>query len=73
MVERRKVFIRLRAENDRSHSAVLTAIVRAIYSSLSNVGNANFNGYTSRRTSFILFKSLPCKVLLANVHEIFLI
>ena len=44
IVERRKVFIMsLSAENDRAHCAVLTAIVRAICSSLTNVGKASFN------------------------------
>ena len=61
----------LNAENDRSHSAVLTAIVRVICSSLTNVGKASFNKQTSLSTSFMLSISLFCKVRLASVHSIF--
>ena len=55
IVECRKVFVCFSTEDDRWHSAVLTAIVRVIYSSLTNVGKAAFNKYNSWSTSFILY------------------
>ena len=62
--------IRLSAENDRSHLAVLTAIVRAICSNFSRVGNASLREDISSRTSLILSRSLAFKVFFASEHSI---
>ena len=62
--------IRLSAENDRSHLAVLTAMVKAICSYFSKVGNASLREEIACRTSLMLSRTLAFKVLLAKVHSI---
>ena len=62
--------IRFSAENDRSHLAVLTAIVREICSNFSRVGNASLREEIPSRTSLMLSRSLAFKVFLANEHSI---
>ena len=51
IVDCKYVLIRLSAEKDLSHCAVLTKIVRAIWTAFSNVGNAALSGVSSRKTS----------------------
>ena len=54
----------LRQEKDFSHSAVLTATVRDIWSNLTNSGDVSFKGNNSERASLILcfqgFSWLQC-------------
>ena len=64
------VFVRFNAEKDLSHSAVLTKMVKPIWNTLGNVGNAARNGNTSLSTSLILEISLPTSVRFAKMHSI---
>ena len=48
----------LSAENDRSYIAVLTAMVKAIFSNFSKVGNASLREEVACRTSLMLSRSL---------------
>ena len=50
MVERKYVLILFNDENDLSHCAVDTAMVRAIRTNLVSWGNASFNGKSANRT-----------------------
>ena len=55
------------AEKHLSHSAVLTAIVRAIWIALSKVGNAALNGANSPRTSPAISMSAFSRVHFAKL------
>ena len=69
MLDRKQLFVHFKHENDLSHSAVVTTIVRAIWRTFVTVGNAIVNGIISFSTSLILQTSLPLKVRLAIRHS----
>ena len=69
MVDYKNVLVRLRQENDLSHSAVLTTTVSAICNSFVKTGNACYSGIISKRTSLMLLISLSFSVRLAITHS----
>ena len=70
IVERRYDLMRFSAENDRSHSAVLTTIVSASCSNLTRFGKADFSGAISRSTSLMVSSSLSARVQLASQYPV---
>ena len=64
------VLILFNDENDLSHCAVDTAMVRAIRTNLVSWGNASFNGKSANRTSQVGSRFFGCKVRFASVASI---